>query len=81
MNDLEKDVKYWTDKLAETSEEAMALQQELHKKVGTPMTVEETYKMRTLLTNYIAYSDLLADSVKLMLDYKKPPFWKNLFRK
>lgn len=82
MNDILADIAYWSNKLTELSDEAMKFQTQLAAAPHSPLSIEDSYKMRQLLLDYVAYSDLLADCVAALDELKsKTPFWKKFFQK
>lgn len=77
-------VKYWSDKLNETREDAAPVLSKIHFHSGPQnLTWEDYWNIRNALEAYASYSKLLAEDIgqyETKTEVKKP-FWKKLFRK
>ena len=89
MNDntreIIRNVKYWSDRLEETTAEIAPQRSKLHDPLQmTTLSIEEAYKLRDALGQYRAISKLLAEQVQITVnsdDYAKKSFFQKLFNK
>lgn len=81
MADKLWNAKYWADRLEETTEEAKPLLEKIYNVSSTQsLTIEEQFKLRSILEHYASYSRLLSYDMA-QPDPKPVPFWKRLFKK
>jgi len=81
MDEHMLDIKYWSERIKESSEAAEHIHARLYQIPCLPLSLNERIELRNVLALYKTLSDLLEDSVNTKLNAPPKPFWKRLFQK
>ena len=79
MDELLKEAQDWTSKLKEVSASTASISTKLNAWPNPTLKLEEIVTLRENLRLYLLYTDLLAETMDAIANYKKPR--KKLFQK